>query len=337
MGTKGPDNSAGNPDVSSGAQADTPMLQKPAIGDMVQFKWGEETVSGKIIELEEGGQFKVVGGDSAAYLVADTSKLTHHEFTGDVVTWSVTVETNADFTATKAYTVGDAINAFKKLSKGGTLKKGMYSVGEFAGLLSGISWLARDIEWEGVSENDDPKDADMAKKLGKLLAEAAALMVEYTKDEINELVASHMKDGDDLLDVVIELSAQPGGLMKAASSQKTVGEVLKKAFDAKAVTGTTVADIEKAVSNKVAEEVQKAVSAQLSKIASLEQEIAVLKEVPAAPKGVLKAVSKDSSNLASADDSEVAPVVKNGKVDDVATALKKSFAQPQNFNRLSTQ
>lgn len=343
MGTKGPDNAevaSGNPGTIPGGtvpNADTPMLMKPALGHLVTIKFGEDEVAGEIVEIEEGGAFKIKNGE--AWLTADVGVLVHHEFIGEKVNWTVTEEDNAAFVAAKAAAAAPkGAAALMKFATGGAgkpIKKGMYTVSDWSDLLQRIVWLYKDIQWEGDAE-EDPKDREIANKIAAWLKAGADVWLEYAKDELQEMLTG-VADPDNVEAFIIELASKPGELQKFAEGN--VGHVLQKALGGQLDAAALSATIQKAVKVAVATETATIQKAHAAEIAGLHEQLKALADTPAPVKGVTKSftVNKDS-NHGGAEESEVAPVIKSdGKVDDAATAIKKSFMQPQAFNRLSTQ
>lgn len=343
-GTAGPAN-ADNAQKGTAAQAVTPMLPKLAVGQLVTIKFGEDEVGGEIADIKElgdGTSVTIKNGD--AHLAVDSSLLTHHELNGDKVHWTITHEDNAAFTAAKSATSTKVSAALCKMATGGAgkpIQKGMWTVGDWSDTLQRIVWLCQDIKWEAVAE-DDPKDASLANKLAIWLREGAALWIEYAKDEINEMLTG-VCDPDNVEGFLLELAAKPGELQKFAEGGTGVGHVLKKAFGAVAAGGAPdhvaiESAITKAVGAAVEQATAKLAKAHKEELDGLHAKIKELEDTPLPIKGVLKGtvVNKDS-NLADNAETEVQPVMKNGKVDDVATEFKKALQNPQSFNRLATQ
>lgn len=342
-GTKGPANAeipSGNPGTIPGGtvpNADTPMLPKPAIGHLVTIKFGEDEVAGEIIEVTEGGAFKIKNGE--AWLTADVGVLVHHEFIGEKVSWTVTEEDVAAFTAAKAATVPKGAAALMKFATGGAgkpIKKGMYTVSDWSDLLQRIVWLYKDIQWEADAE-EDPKDREIANKIAAWLKSGAEIWLEYAKDELQEMLTG-VADPDNVEEFIIELASKPGELQKFAEGN--VGHVLQKALGGQLDAAALTATIQKAVKAAVVTETAALQKAHSAEIEGLQAQLKALADTPAPVKGVTKSVTvgKDSNNFGGSEEAEVAPVIKSdGTKDDAATAIKKSFMQPQAFNRLSTQ
>lgn len=343
-GTRGPDNANTSMQAPGTVGTANPQAKvtelptvTPKIGDLVTLKWGEDEIAGEIKELTEGGEFKIVNG--GAWLVADSSKLVHHEMVGDKVNWTVTHEPEADFTAAKAAQSTRIVAALKKACRGEqVIQKGMWTVSSWADCLQNIYWLMKDIKWESMSE-DDPDDVSMERRIAAWLNAGGQLMLEYAEDELKEMFTG-IADPDNICEYIIELAAKPGDLKKFAEGESTVGKALSKLGGA--VDGAALASIiEKAVGtavDKKAGELEKAHSDQLT---TLNKRIKELEDTPLPAKGLLKgaAIGKEGSQAAAGEEGVDVPVVKraDGTPDDAATAIKKSFMQPQSFNRLSTQ
>lgn len=340
---KGPDNA--NPPMEqpgvagSTAQpnADVKMLPKqPTIDDLVTFKWGEEEISGQIKEITDGDVQIVTVVNGNASLQIDGKKLIHSEFVGTKVNWVVVEADNADFTAVKA-AKNNGVKALQKMSTGGVgkpIQKGMWTVSEWSSMLQECVWLYKDIQWEGDAE-EDPRDRDVAKKLALWIKEGAALWLEYAQDEIQEMLTG-IADPDNQAEFILELAAKPGELKKFAEGA-SVGHILQKAVGAGSDSAALAGVIEKAVSSAVAAQVALVQKAADVAVGELQKRVKELENQPAAPRGVLKTVGKDS-NLGTNEDQTIEPIKKaDGSTDDAATAIKKAFQTPQSFNRLSTQ
>lgn len=317
----------GNPQATPGMLPET----KPKIGDLASIKWGEDEISGEITELEEGGAFKIQNGD--AWLTADATKLIHHEMVGDKVNWVLSPEANADFTAVKAARNSTAHEALQKINKGAAgkpIKKGMWTVSDWAGMLQSCVCLHSNIQWEGVCEEDD-EDSTIAKELAIWIKQGAELWLTYAKDEVQELLLG-VADPDNMDAFLVELASKTGELQKFAEGTPTVAAVLKKAFGDAQDAEKLNKVIGKAVDTAVELALEKAAKEHKTQLENLSAEVEKLKAQPAAMKGVLKTVSKGGDS--GSDISDVKPITKNdGSVDEVATEIKKAFSNPKQFTR----
>lgn len=344
-GTKGPDNATvltGNPGTIPGGtapNANTPMLQKPKIGDLVTIAFGEDEVGGHIAEirdLAEGGN-EVVVKNGDAWLAVNSAKLIHHELNGDKVHWKVTTENTADFTAAKAAQSARITAALQKAFKGeGHLQKGMWTVGNWADIMQSIVWLCKDIKWESAAEGDEADDS-LERRLAACLKVMGELMLEYAEDQLKEIF-NGVCDPDNIPDFVIELAAKPGELQKFAEGGVPLGRLIQKAVGGAGNPDALGTAIQKAVDAGVAAALDKLQKAHATELDTLQKRIKQLEDMPVPPKGVTKGVAVVARNDEAAAVSEeptVKPVMKNGAVDEAATAIKKSFSQPQTFNRLA--
>ena len=210
----------------------------------------------------------------------------------------------------------------------------MWTVSDWSDMLQRCVWLYKDIQWEGDAEEDN-KDRDIAKKLALWIKEGAALWLEYAKDEIQEMLTG-IADPDNQAEFILELAAKPGELKKFAEGA-SVGHILQKAVGAGNDSTALASVIEKAVSSAVAAQVALVQKAADVAVGELQKRVKELENQPAAPRGVLKTVGKDS-NLGTSEEQVIEPIKKaDGTTDDAATAIKKAFQTPQTFNRLSTQ
>jgi hypothetical protein len=92
------------------------------------------------------------------------------------------------------------------------LRKGLYSVESFAGIIQSLAWLAMDAQSEqGWEQDASTVPADLRTAL-QLIAEIFKRMA---AEEVDELIASIMPDG--VIIDVIELARGTDGLVKAAS------------------------------------------------------------------------------------------------------------------------
>jgi hypothetical protein len=374
----GADTSVQNTGVADVKNADTPMLPKPEIGQLADFSWGDKSVQGKITEVN-GTMFRV-GDDEEVWV--NSAKLTYAEFEGNVMKWS---KANESTNTIKAASVSD-------------LRKGMWTVSDFARLLQELLYLQQSMQWETDSEKDGSTIAGKVANWGKA---GTALLVQYVQEEAAELF-SGVADPDNVAEVVLALSAQSSALAKCDAARlsyagdltkvnavlaKSLGvddlakvgarhsakdmEHIQNAHDAlcklgcacskdnvrkedgddgdmamalqtgdlaKAMTlakNDTLATVEALVKQQVGGATLK-FSTALKKVTDengeLRKSLEALKATPAAPavQPVTRVVSKEednSSHLTKSDDGKQPEVVgSDGKVDPVASAIRKSQA-----------
>lgn len=88
-----------------------------------------------------------------------------------------------------------------------TLVRGLYSVSSLAALLSSLSWLQEDVQWEAEIEADG---SDVPARLLAILKELGQVLIDMTEEEVKELLG--VEDGelvaDDAVDAVIEQHAK---------------------------------------------------------------------------------------------------------------------------------
>ena len=204
--------------------------------------------------------------------------------------------------------------AVKVLVIGGDpLRKGMYSVGELASLLSAVSWVATDAEYESQYEGDA---SPIPVALREWLASGCKIFMEMAAEEVAEMQAG-------LLAMVptvdpLEMSAGVGDLLKAGATLSTATKdklaTIKETIQAamghldELMTVKDSTDDDKENADAVAD-LQK--SAQVSadallkvegENAALKKRVAALEAVPAPSKVITKTtvVSKDEDAKAEA-------------------------------------
>ena len=106
-----------------------------------------------------------------------------------------------------------------KKAAGGSLKKGMYGVSEFAQCLCTLAGIARSAEYESQSEEDD---SPIPAKLRNAVDDLIEVFKEMTEEETSELLAELKEDGkvgaDDEIEAAVEMAVRMGALRKRLTS-----------------------------------------------------------------------------------------------------------------------
>lgn len=247
------------------------------------------------------------------------------------------------------------------------LKKGMYELSDFAGVLRSIGYLVSSAGWEAQSEGDN---SPLPKALLDWLATGVAIYKAMAVEETTELLASlsaavpappvvdviaaAIGGSDDLAKAGKRFSAATKAALKSAhdackaadtalaalkydadeeepdeddAGKAAQAEDLKKAAAADA---EQVGEIAKAAGLTLAEPTAHALAkAALTELITLRKSHAELLAQPAPAKGVRMVVVEKVADRSSQETNEPAPVVKaDGAVDDVATLVKAAQARP---------
>jgi len=225
------------------------------------------------------------------------------------------------------------------------LRKGMWSVQDFAGILSTLGWICRDAQDEASYEGDG---SPVPAALRAWLAQGIQIFKDMAAEETAELLAS-LKSAAGEVDV-IEMAARGQDLAKAGArfskaTKDALGSIHKAAKEAcdhldklgyaNDDESGDEEDKEKGASAddlaKVAGELD-VVKADLSKVAAERDELAKrvqeLEAQPAPGKALLKAVAK-GQDLADPKDEPKAEVVKDarGDTNEVASLIKSIHSQ----------
>jgi hypothetical protein len=209
----------------------------------------------------------------------------------------------------------------------GELRKGMWTVQDFAGLLRQIGWMAQDTAWEAENEGDN---SPIPAALRDWLAEGAQIFQDMAAEEIAELLATLPAAPDAEVFAMASKLAKGEGfedLAKAkfnSATKATLNTLHKVAMDAvgnlatcwaddkedeeEADKGAQTGDLQKMAGLEA--DLAKATSdlnAATTTIATLTKRVTDLEAQPAPPKGVINAnsvVSKngDTSNPDSSED-----------------------------------
>lgn len=310
------------------SQATVSELPAPKIGNLVSFTFGESNFQGKITAVNSTMTVEAEGG---VFTVA--AKEMQADLTGETPVWSAVGEISV---SRKADAVPDKDACFK--ASGAALQKGMYGISTFASILGSIQYLQCDSAWEAKYEEDG---STMAADLKAWLSTGCDLLAQMVQEECAELVAGapDVVEDDDLF-----MAAQNGGLGKAAAMKYAVLRKLAKfGNEGKAAEALAKRDGMAKLEAKNAElcvSLEKAATEsadlrkQLAAKADENEELAkkanelvaeVNKMIAAAKAPVLKSMGKGQDVTGAENEDAPKVEVKDtfGKVDDVASALKK--------------
>ncbi|QND84606.1 Uncharacterized protein ChrSV_2380 [Chromobacterium vaccinii] len=191
------------------------------------------------------------------------------------------------------------------------VEKGMYSVGDFANVLSNIFWMASDAQYEADWEGDS---SPVPAQLREWLKTGAEIFNAMAAEESAELVASLCK------------ARAQGNICKSEAVPAAELQIAEPVIKALAPAGE---DIVKGLQEQVAkmavqfEAVTKAHETLQADHAALVEKF---NKLPTEPKAVI-AVEKGVDAVVAPAQQEVEPVRKaDGSVDEHATALKKVYA-----------
>jgi len=241
----------------------------------------------------------------------------------------------------------------EKSEQTGDIKKGMYSVKEFANVIRDISYLVSDAQYESQSEGDNsPIPTAMLEWLkqgvdifnGMAAEETAELVASLQKaagthdiqktEQVTEVVAAAAETDiqkTEHPETVVVADVKPETIEKAevvTDTAKSEGQIQKT---------DESTDISKALAPLM--DVIKALKSQNESLAKSQQDLMdQFNAMPAPPKGVLieKAMDTSSQSLQKEQQNKVEPVRKaDGSIDDAATMLKQHYitAQPIPLNR----
>lgn len=240
------------------------------------------------------------------------------------------------------------------------IKKGLYSVASFAGLLSSLGSLASDLTWEAEYEADN---SPVPQQFKDWIAQGAELLTAMTHEELDEFLGAMTKkaagvtkaaDADDIQKAGAKFSKSArAALAEIHKTLKGCDEAMSKlgydAEDAKAAAEEEASDAKpnedeassEAKKSAEAEDIAKAaaiadeaiakalapVNAALdlakADLAKANARVAELEAMPAPAKAVLHVVEKS----ASVTKDDIDPVMKSdGSIDDAATAIKKAMS-----------
>jgi hypothetical protein len=315
--------------TDQGTGANGTATNGPKIGALVSFTFGEKAFQGTVKELANGGVTVEVEGTGVftcgnpTFIAGEPGSAAQFSITGEMKTVNKAVELTQD-------------NLMKVA--GAALKKGMYSVSSFASLLCSIQYLQSDTAWEAEYEGDG---SDLPNKLKAWMKTGCELLVAMVQEEANEMITG-APDVDVIVldDDMLFLAAQTGGLAKSAALK--FAAMRKVQTDPAAKVKERHTAVEKLTAKNTdlstrmeklateASDLRKQVKARDDELAKAKkanevatEEINKLKAKVTAP--AVMAVVKGADVIEDpAAEPAVAPVKDSfGKVDEVASALKK--------------
>jgi len=231
------------------------------------------------------------------------------------------------------------------------LKKGMWSVSDFAGVLSSIGWIAQDAQFEAEYEGDN---SPIPAQLRQWLKDGAAIFQAMAAEEAAELVAQLSAQAGEVEQIAmaakVSKALESGDLAKAgkkfsAATAATLGEVhkaMQECCEKMAGIGYDQTDDDDDDGKKAAgvDDLKKVsgeldlLKAQMTTITAerdtLAKRVAELEATPAPGKALLKAIAiGKGDDVGGADDvNKVAPVSDHsGTENEVATLIKAAHAQ----------
>lgn len=216
----------------------------------------------------------------------------------------------------------------------GELKKGMYSVSRLANLLADADNLCQGVCREQGTEKDykSTLPATMKSVLSAMVAALRQMVLEETAEVLGERDVKATPELMLMADAIEGLSKV--GSRNNAQDQKRIDEICRLAVELGAryemKEAADTGDLQKleapaymgAIEKIVADSVAKALEPIMLEKAALEKKVAELLARPAAPRGVLKAVTK-GTDVAETVNKQVEPVVDyTGKENDAASLIK---------------
>jgi hypothetical protein len=231
----------------------------------------------------------------------------------------------------------DASNIRKMMKDG--LVKGLYDVAQLVSVVQSLYALCQNAWYEKKSEGDDSMVPDALKKNVEGLVETLKEMVdEETAELLGAIDPAEKVDAMNLFTRLAKVGARNskddmGRIQKVHDLTNELGAacggMADKLHDEKGALGLDKASgnaFEKAITSAVA----KATSGIREELTKAQETIKKLSDMPAPSTVVLRAVGKGhdfgSGDTKIGGDKEVTPVMKDGKVDDSATAIKKLHA-----------
>jgi hypothetical protein len=236
------------------------------------------------------------------------------------------------------------------------IEKGMYSLSDFACILSRISDIAEGSQYESEWEGDN---SPVPAQLREWLAAGIAILKAMTEEETAEMLANLKQNAGEV--EVVEMAAKTDLEKAGARNSKTDADKIQAMHDTAVDLGATCsaekhehaeiiktelveiekmddADLEKVaevwfqkfaeakgIDAKTFTEAFEKMDGDLKKSAARIEE---LEAMPSAPKGSLLAVSK-GEDLGGVEIQKIAPVLKHdGTVDEELTAIKSARANP---------
>jgi len=239
----------------------------------------------------------------------------------------------------------------EKADEATDLKKGMYSVSNFASLLQSILCMAQDAEYEAEWEKDS---SPIPAQLREWLKAGTVIFAAMATEEVAELIATLSPQEP----VDIAMADKAGDLQKAgARNSKADLEKIQTMHDHAVDLGAQCSAAEKAepvtdLHKMAAPDLEKyadvwfakycsergieeapAISAYIKdandELVKRRERIEELEKQPAAPKGALRAIGKADDIGGPGGEAQIDPIKKSdGTVDEEATAIKMARAKP---------
>lgn len=241
----------------------------------------------------------------------------------------------------EAQAADPAIAAAEKSADATGVKKGMYTVSNFAELLQSILRLQLDTQWEAEWEADG---SELPAKLKTWLADGGSLLVQMVGEETAELTASKAAGAADLAKKGAKISAATkehiDAMHKSASDHMAVmdervgalgtGGDAQKSDKGEVEKLTKAADIAAVAENDA---LKKTLGDMVPQINALVKRVEELESQPMPSRGVLRAVAKaeDGGNVSDGDaEKKAAELLKSMTPDQVNLVLMKSaLAKPR--------
>lgn len=228
------------------------------------------------------------------------------------------------------------------------IQKGMWSVSDFAGVLSSIGWIAQDAQFEAEYEGDN---SPIPAQLRQWLKDGAGIFQAMAAEEAAELVAQLSAQAGEVEQIAmaakVSKAIESGDLAKAgAKFSAATKSALKAAHDACKAADKALADLGYDKDDDEGDDAGKAASgAELKKVSdeldllkaqvttvtterdTLAKRVKELESKPAPGKALLKAINKGDDVGDPDDTKKVAPVADaTGTENEVATLIKAAHA-----------
>lgn len=199
------------------------------------------------------------------------------------------------------------------------IEKSLYDVNRISQILSDLKDLQNYIEYEKQFEQDDSKIPD---DLKVVIASLATILVNTVNEEVSELIDNKKDENNEEVltqedqNDTIEMSKESGDLSKSMSDQN-------KNIDIDSIMKSI--DLKFESKNKEIEEIKKQLTQKDETIESLSKRIKIFEEMPKPFKHELIDLKKQNDTN-SVQNQDHLNVYVNGKIDEVASAIKKAHA-----------
>ena len=180
------------------------------------------------------------------------------------------------------------------------VKKGLYSVQTFASLLQSIAWLTSDAEYEAISEGDGSAVPD---KIKAWLRDGVGIFhnmsMEETAELLNTLGADALEEDVDKSRVLLVDALRKAGARHSKADRDSIQAIHDHASNLGADCGD-MDETEKAargeLNKRTNDELSKKLEDVLAANEELQKRVKALEDQPAAPKGVVRVVTKTADN-----------------------------------------